>query len=367
MARAPADAPPRDHPTMTLPRVPTFVVVSFLVACLVPANLLRAVEAADANKQADSHGEDAVTILARMHAAAGRLKSLQYKSRQVMTQYKDAERASSTKTAMTFAIQEGGKYYVEIDLRTDRPGAVSVRQKEAFDGKFYRAFTPGADVLERTTQTPRSLPQPTPEILPYLFVLDPADQHPDYATLLSSANWETLATGASVQGRKKVGNHECDLLKISKTVIKETWTYTICVARDLDYYPLACEGTRRGLRASLEVKTHQVVETPDGPVVIPTHIQIQDFQEPSTLASVTVITVDPASLQVNQPIPDSLFTLEDSLPRIVVDGDTSRSVRKEKEPPSRSYLPAIVMVNAVLILLIVVAVLRGRRKQAHQP
>lgn len=331
--------------------------------CLLGWLCASAVFASDARSMGAKGGEPEVSlILAKMRGAAGRLSSVQYQATAVLTRYKEGQEAGKIQTAFRFAAKERGKYRVDIDQKVTGAKAIPMRETEAFDGASYQAFTPRSETVERASQPPKQPLHPCAEVMPFLFVLGPSDRF-DYPNLLNSPNWENLSRGASVKGRTRIRDHDCVVIELQRHVVDDDWRYTVSAAADLDYYPLQWNLKAPDRSASLEVLAHEVAATEEGRVVIPTRILTKDFTKSGELLATSETQIEPASLRVNQDIPDDLFTLDAGQARVAVDGDTGNVVRLEGDmlESSRRFLVPGVLAGILGLLGIVYLGRRLRR------
>ncbi len=293
-------------------------------------------------------------VLEAMRAGLLRLSSAQYHATEVFRRFEDGKATSTVRTDYQFERGSGGKYRVEIDLRSNDRGKNPVWEIEAFNGEHYQGFRPKSEVLERASQPPAQTLRPPAEVFPYLFILEPPSRF-DHPTLLNSPNWEKLAESASLKGRKHVAGHDCIVLELHKHLMTENWVCTVYVAEQLGFYPLGFELRGPNSMATLEVVSHEVFASPEGPIVFPTHVIVKDSERKHRVSTECEITVDLETLRINQPIPDERFTLDERAAAVLIDGDTGQTHILRQRARDLSVNRAVPAYTAALVLTAILA------------
>lgn len=322
---------------------------------------------------------EVASILAAMRSAASRLTSVEFKSIAVLNQFQGDEVAETVTSTTRFAMK-GTKHRISVDTE-NTTGRSPLHHVIAFDGEKHQLLTERAGVLElSSTPAEKPLHHPPPILIPYSFIFE-AEDRPDFATLLNHSNWEDLASQARLGDRATIDGHECEVLTFTKKLGPMETMVTVHAAMGLDYFPLRMDLASEGMRSSVAVVAHEVVETQNGPVVVATQIRSHSRDAGDVTLQTIEVTIQPDTLQLNHEILDSFFTLQDPARegalagdladtrlRATIDGDTGEVVRHE--PPiqreRRGAGRVILIATSVVLLCALGAIVLLRRRIRRQ-
>lgn len=262
-----------------------------------------------------------LAIFADMQTATRRLFSIQYESRSLSSDYKEGQLVRDTESVMKVAL-ENEMYYIDLKITDKKTNKMKVHDIVAYNSENYQMLVPHAGTLEWVAQQPKSPHlQPLPILAPYIFTLG-EDDRLDYISVLNSQNWEELAPVTELGGRELIRDHDCQVLTIKRHMWGAEVVDRIYAAVDSDYLPIKVISETDGHRAILDVLTHREVETGQGSLFVPIEIDMKRYTETGELLEHTVTSIDPVTLEVNQDIPDELFTIPQENALILTNGNT---------------------------------------------
>jgi hypothetical protein len=186
----------------------------------------------------------------------------------------------------------------------------------AFDGKDYQIvrenrFPP---LIRADDDHPCFLVQPV--MMPFIgFLVRPnATKQPrlDLGTFRGSDFWSATKDAATLDGRREVDGHVCVVVKIKrKGVGSRILNYEVCLARDLDCYPILInfDWGLDGWTGTMRIVEFADMATAKQRVIVPIRIESNSRDGKTGNQSSAKVTIDKATLKVNEPINSKRFDL----------------------------------------------------------
>jgi len=322
--------------------------------------------------------ESIAAMYDQLATSLARVTSLEYKAERVMTNHlplpADAPIGRVMYDQLYYAVQ-GNSVYSRVE-KTDSDVGLSTSWEGAYNGTEYQVLE-HSGVLQKFSHAPDYFAgryhSNQPIAVPLDFAFEFGNEYA-YYTFLNQTIWERLVPLSEYVGVENVGGRLCDVVGINKVnpEFNAQYSYVVFLARELDYYPLKWEldvtpltgadGTTLGepTRTEGEVQT-LVRQTSSGRVVVPVDVTLDVYWN-GELGRTIQIHIDPATLRINQPLDESLFTIDDSRASRIVDRDspTTAPARVLEVQQRRNWYFLFVV---VLLAIASIAVLWRLRKK----
>lgn len=207
---------------------------------------------------------------------------------------------------------KGSRYRSAFSV-SDSEGTTSGATVIAWDGRRYQVANSAGGGSVSTSKT-QAKPDPygtsNALLLPYEYAFWSGDLK-TLSHLRSPATWSKLAKAAREVKEATVDGHQGITVSFAVTAAStnKKLTYNVFFARDLGYFPLQWDlHYPDGRISTCRVTSTKVFGSDTERIVLPLRIEGTEEKD-GRVRSRTTIEVDPASLQVNEQVEDSLFTL----------------------------------------------------------
>lgn len=239
---------------------------------------------------------------------------------------------------MTF-FEDSGNFRSEVQILDEAQG-VSSRSVSLRNESEYQFYLPDSESLT-FSKGPR-LENASFGLNPllfayYLIAFDTKDRQ-EINELRGPEIWDRVADRVIRQEREIVGDYECVALTVEAPV--PVWEHaftvnTIYFAGDLDYYPI--HGEQRlptgALIGEFDIEEFSTFKSDGHSFVVPTKGILRAYGKEGDLAHTMVLSIDEASLRVNEPIDPSVFSIPKTSVKVLIDGDTGAYMAPREPDP----------------------------------
>jgi len=223
-------------------------------------------------------------------------------------------------------IYDEGKYRTSVTAANTPE--LAIRREMAFNGHIYQELNLPQSSLNITRK--RSLvPYGVLEIITtsYLFAIQP-DPNTEFSleTLRQDEVWQNVKNTARYHSQQKIMGHPCVVMRIPHRVplgaAEREFVQVVAFAEDLNWFPVRFESEVDGIIAARwELSKYLVNHVGDSKFVMPLSLKGIAFNPEGEIWKTTTLVVKPASVEINKPIPEEIFTIDFSLAETVRDND----------------------------------------------
>lgn len=276
------------------------------------------------------------------------------------------------KKHQTIKFQYSQPYFIVDETSFFEDTGTTNRAKYAYNGTHFQELD-----ATRTLGLTQKVPKVTffeafpslPILVPYLFVFDERTSY-SFADLINPNTWNDLAKRSRVVREGNHDGHPTFVVEVDNSGPHGTTIrYTVHLAKDLDFFPLAWSGQIKGANeVRMNVSKYMRRAYSGGNIMIPLRVEVTDVgsQMPAYW-----ISLDESTLQVGHQIAQEAFTIPSSQARRVYDADSkvmlmtrdTGSLKPMSAPAKvirRWWLPSALVL--ILLVAIVLVIYYSRRK-----